>query len=172
METRSSEHEGVRPFLNSVDRMRRAYLRQQSKVERIESTCQKLTANFSGMPRSGSADAQALWAKLADERSLATTLYRRMLDQETAVERFIAELPSEIHQAILLERYVDSAGKPWPEVTTELAKHYRLYYTERHVQRLHGAALESARLMWARPHIRDRYNTRNAAPDNIDTEET
>lgn len=141
----------VREFLESVREAKFEQNRCRRKVVELDSQCQSITSRASGMPSGGSGDKHqdALWAALSDQRSLYWKNYLNAKEQERKVESFITSLPNPTHRAILTLHYVDLLK--WPRVVDELEK-CGIYYSERQIFRLHGEALQAARLLWGSQH--------------------
>ena len=139
----------VRAFLNSVLESRIEIKRLRKKIAALESRATSITAQLSGMPRSGGADSQAVLAALAD----ATRDYYARLAQaerrELEVVEFIESLPTQDSRVILKLRYVDR--KRWSQVLAEL-KAAGKDIAEARMFRLHGAALNEARNKWKELH--------------------
>ena len=144
-----TERDPVKEFLRSALEAKLEAKRRSRRVKELESRCTKMTAApDSGACGGGNADREALWALLADERSKEETALHEELSQYKDVEDFIARLDDPVHRAILRLRYLEGLG--WVKLQQQL---YRdgVYYSERHITRLHGAALEEARELWKQP---------------------
>lgn len=139
------EKDSVRKFLASAMEAKLEIARHKMRAEELESRCTKVTASMSGMPGGGGADAQALWAALADERAKEREAELRETEAYHRVEEFIDKLPNSDHRAILRLRYLSGMG--WVNVQMKLYD-AGIFYSERHIFRLHGEALESARELW------------------------
>lgn len=144
-----TERDPVKEFLRSALEAKLEAKRRSRRVKELESRCTKMTAApDSGACGGGNADREVLWALLADERDKEEKALHEELAQYKAVEDFIARLDDPVHRAILRLRYLEGLG--WVKLQQQL---YRdgVYYSERHITRLHGAALEAARELWKRP---------------------
>lgn len=139
------EKDPVRRFLTSAVEAKLEIARHKMRAEELESRCTKVTASMSGMPGGGGADAQALWAALADERTKEHEAELRETEAYHRVESFIDKLPSSTHRTILRLRYLNDMD--WVKVQMQLYD-AGIFYSERHIYRLHGEALESARELW------------------------
>lgn len=147
METR---HDPARAFLESVREARFNEARCMEKIALAEARCTQVTAQMSGAPGGhGDVHKDSPRAALADLRGLLGKLYRDSLRQELAVEQFIESLDVDIHRIVLRLKYVDLLH--WPQVQTKMEER-GIYYTERHILRLHGDALQAARVKWAELH--------------------
>lgn len=139
----------VRSYLNSVLEYRMEIKRLRRKIASLESRATSITAALTGMPRSGGADSQAVLAALAD---LTREYYEKLIRaerRELEVISFINSLPSQSSRLILTLRYVDI--KHWPQVLEGLNA-AGLNVSERHMFRLHGVALNEARIKWKETH--------------------
>ena len=137
----------VLDFLSSVWEARFDMDRASREIALAEAECQRVTAQITGAPGGGGdRHKDAAWAALADFRALLEEQHRLALERKAAVERFILQLPDPKHRAVLRLRYVDTLR--WP-VVLERLHDYDLYYSERQMHRIHGAALTAARAKWA-----------------------
>ena len=80
----------------------------------------KITPTLSAVPGGGNADAQALWAALADEERHLTQLLQDELVHARRVEEFINRMSTPMYKEILKLRYLDFLTMPG--VTQRLAK--------------------------------------------------
>ena len=135
----------VREFLRSGLEARLEVRRHQRRTEELESRCTRLVAQMTGMPAGGGSGLEATWAALADERQEEQRLVQAELDQYHAVERFIARLGDPVCRTVLRLRYLE--GLSWTQLQKRLYQD-GLYYSERQIFRLHGAALQEARDLW------------------------
>ncbi len=152
MTYRTANTDPTREFLNSVRYARVEYSRLSERIKALESRCTSITASMSAMPNGGSADAQALWAALADESAKLYPELRRAQEAEREVNEFIDALPNPAHRLVLKLRYVDVRG--WEDVIQHLTQG-GLAYSARQVYRIHGEALEVARALWSETHKED-----------------
>jgi hypothetical protein len=149
----------VRAFLNSILESRMEIGRIKRKLAALEERATSVTSQLTGMPRGGSADRDAVLAALADA---AGEYYRRLAEaerRELEVVNFIDSLPTSEHRIILRLRYVDRKG--WSKVLAAL-NDAGLTITERHMFRLHGAALREARELYSQ-----HYNKKENNDDEI-----
>ena len=92
------------------------------------------------------AAAKKLTQMIVNERARELELVGEEIENYQLVEKFVARLPESAQRTILRRRYLD-VGKSWEEIREELAKD-GLYYSQRHLQRLHAQALEAAQKLW------------------------
>ena len=145
----------VRAYLNSVLESRMEVSRLKRKLAVLEERATSITSQLTGMPRGGSADRDAVLAALADA---AGEYYRRLAEaerRELEVVRFIDSVPTQEHRIILRLRYIDRKG--WSKVLAALNE-AGLAITERHMFRLHGAALREARGLYAQHYNNKKEN--------------
>lgn len=135
----------VKEFLESAIEAKVEAARLKRRVAELESRCQKMTAQMKDVPGGGRADNQALWVLLAEEIEREKAAHRGALEQYRTVETFIAHLSKPVHRALLRLRYLEGLG--WVKVQQELYKQ-GIFYSERHISRLHAYALEEARALW------------------------
>ena len=136
----------VREFLRSGLEARLEVRRHQRRTAELESRCARLVAQMTGMPAGGGAGLEATWAALADERQEEQRLVEEELRKYHEVERFIARLSDPARRTILRLRYLE--GLSWTQIHRRVCQE-GLYYSERQIFRLHGAALKEARELWA-----------------------
>lgn len=146
----SNRADPAREFLESVKDARFVQRRCERKLEELDSRCTAMTARITGVPGGGGDvhkdDALIALAQTRAELKEAQALASL---REREVERFINGLPDVRHRVILTLYYVDLLT--WPRVVEEMGK-CGLYYSERHVFRIHGEALQAARELWADTH--------------------
>ena len=167
--TMDNRQDPVRAFLESVKEARFEQHRCHRKMLELDAQCQSITAQMSGMPGGGSGDKHrdALWAALSDQREAYRDKYLLAKKREQEVEKFISGLPNPVHRAVLSLHYVDLMT--WPYVTKELER-CGIYYSERQIFRLHGDALQAARLLWQETtqQKEDLNENRNGETENIE----
>lgn len=139
------EYTSLRGFLSSVRHARLEQERLTERVLELEAQCTRLTAQTCQTPGGGNSDTQMQWSVLADERRRLTMQMYRAQQQERAVQAFIDRVQPELYRDILTLRYIDL--RSWPE-TAELMSKAGGPQSERHIQRLHGAALLEAQRVW------------------------
>ena len=140
------ERDELKDFLGSVLRARFAYFRCMRQAEELEERCTSLSSPLSSEGR-GTKDVHKdnMLIALADKTAALPELYRKWVDAEWEVDRFLDNIPDDRHRAILKLRYVDMLR--WPKIVEELKKS-GIYYEERQVHNLHGEALNVARELW------------------------
>ena len=90
--------------------------------------------------------ARRIAQRIADEQARELAVVSEELESYRRVETFVAQMPEKTHRTILRRRYLDT-GKSWTEIQDDLARD-GLYYSQRHLLRLHTQALEAARELW------------------------
>ena len=130
----------TREYLDQVQPLAIATRRQREKVERLEAICYKMTSIASGMPRGGSGDKSDAWDALSDELSVYQTKLLEQLRKEHEIEDFLKQIPTARYRELLAARYIDLCT--WEEVGDILG------CSDRHAKRLHGAALNEARMIF------------------------
>lgn len=147
----------VRQFLMSVAESRIEAKRLRLRTQRLEAQATKLTASLTGMPRGGG-DSGNLLASLADMREDSIRAMIRAEEQERKVTAFIDRLENPVSRMILKLRYCDCLDwLPRPRrrsVLTELQK-VGQFYSESHLFRLHGKALNEARELYNKENNND-----------------
>lgn len=140
----------VRAFLGTVREARLEEARCRRRLQEIDAQCRSVTSPLSAMPHGGGdSHKDGPLAALADQRRLHEALLTAAVRQEMKVERFIAQLGTDRHRIVLKLRYVDLLG--WTRIQEQLEAQ-GLYYSDRQIYRLHGEALQEARLIWAERH--------------------
>lgn len=135
----------IKEFLESAIEAKIDAARLKRRVTELESRCQKTTTQMGDGAGGCNADSQELWALLADEVEREKAAQRAALEQYHTVETFIAHLRKPTHRAILRLRYLEGLG--WVKVLQELYKQ-GIFYSERHISRLHNHALDEALALW------------------------
>ncbi len=90
--------------------------------------------------------ARKLSRLIDDERKRELTVVNEELESYRRVEAFVARVPKRVYRTILRRRYLD-VGKSWTEIQDALADD-GLFYSHRHLLRLHAEALEAAQKLW------------------------
>ncbi len=80
------------------------------------------------------------------ERELAAA--KKELENYRKVEAFLNRIPNVTYRTILRRRYLD-VGLSWTEIRDRLEED-GVYYSERHIVRLHTQAVEAAQTLWNR----------------------
>ncbi|NCC85263.1 MAG: hypothetical protein EOM03_14220 [Clostridia bacterium] len=120
--------------------------RLRKKIARLESQTERMTASLTGMPHGGNADAEKMWATLADLKTLYNDKLVAAELTELEVSDFIDRLPNDTQRIILRLRYLGLLS--WPAVQRSLLER-NIYYEIRQIYRLHGEALNAARELWS-----------------------
>lgn len=139
----------LRDFLNSAKQARLTLLRVRNCAAELETRCTKTTAQMNATPGSGGADQQQQWAALVDEHEKLRQRMNDALKQMEAVQQFVDRVQPNLYRNILSLRYVHQYS--WPVVAAMLSN-AGAPYSMRHIQRLHGAALQAARKLWDEEH--------------------
>lgn len=131
-------------FLRSVREARIEKRRCEYRLFELRAQCERTTAAYGTSPAGGggSTHKDALLIAAAEQTDALRDKAAAYLRRIDAVENFISTLPDVTHRSILRLRYADGLG--WPDVNAGLHD-YGLYYEERQMFRLHGAALAEAR---------------------------
>ena len=138
----------VRCFLESVKDARFEQRRCYDKYLELDAKSRSITSQLSGMPGGSGGDKHkdSLLVALAQQEDEYLRRYREAEEQAHRVEHFIQQIQNPTQRAVLLLRYVDL--HTWPRVVEKLGE-AKIYYEERQVHRIHGDALQAARLLWA-----------------------
>ena len=80
---------------------------------------------------------EKMWAALADESARLYPLLKAAMEQERRVENFIDRIPHDSYRLMLKLRYLDCLS--WERVQ-ELLSRSGVFYSDRHIYRLHGEA--------------------------------
>ena len=130
----------TREYLEQVKPLAISARRQREKVERLEAVCYKMTSIASGMPHGGGGDKSDAWAALGDELGIYQARLVEQLRKEHEIEDFLTQIPTVRYRELLAARYIDICT--WEEVGDILG------CSDRHAKRLHGAALNEARIIF------------------------
>lgn len=134
---------GAEAFLRSVKEARIEKRRCEHRLEELRSQCERMTAAYGpSTGGGGEVHKDALLIAAAEQSEVLRRKAAAYVGRICAVEEFIAELPDVRQRTILRLRYVDLLG--WNAVREGLQE-YGLYYEDRQMFRLHGAALAEAR---------------------------
>ena len=134
-----NEKQTVVGFLESAGAAAMESRRLQRRVESLTEQQSKL------LSRKGAA-ARKLTRLIDTERTRELALMEQELESYRAVEKFLAKIPDGAHRTILRRRYLD-VGLSWTEIRDRLAQD-GLYYSQRHIIRLHTQAVEAASELW------------------------
>ena len=139
--------DSVVDFLRSAVESRLDIKRHRRRMALLESQCTRVTASLSGMPGGGGDvhSKESLWATLADAREEEERLIRAEIEQHKSVELFIRYIPNPMHRSLLRLRYLE--GMSWTRLQFALCDE-GIYYSDRHLRRIHDAALASAEELW------------------------
>lgn len=137
--------DSVREFLESAKWARAKAARISRKIEQLTTQVEHITPSYSGMPGGGSTDVSAAWVTLAQLKTDYEGELAQAEMQEKAVVDFINSMPTPLYREILALRYCE--GLRWPEVVQAMER-TGCYYSDRHVFKLHGRALNEARQIW------------------------
>ena len=116
------------------------------EVKRLHRRVDELKARRDQLQTQKGAVARKIAQRIADEQARELAVVSEELESYRRVERFVARVPEKTHRTILRRRYLDT-GKSWTEIQDDLARD-GLYYSQRHLLRLHTQALEAARELW------------------------
>ncbi len=122
----------------------------RERARGLESAAHRITSKLDGMPRSGGADREQLLVALSDAHE---RLLLDMADEEQRkidIADFIDRVPTgAAGRAVLRRRYLHYES--WKTVRKWLAAH-QMSYSAQSVFRIHGEALQAARVLWNREH--------------------
>lgn len=136
-------YDETRQFLESVRRTQEALAAAEGRVEALRCAATRTTTAWSEAPGGGGdVHKDGLVAALADAESACEEARAQAVIAVQAVSAFLARLPEDTCQQLLYLRYV--ALLPWGQVDEHLRKQ-GIYYSARHITRLHGQALNAAR---------------------------
>ena len=138
-------------FLNSYWELKMEERRTERKIEELDAQCKSMTARMTGMPRGGGGDYNAAWDALIDAKDKANDTVIQAIQQAKEIERFIDTLNGPLLRQLLRGKYLEL--RTLEQIAVELQ------YSERHVSRLHGQALQEARRKWAEIHPGDYSQT-------------
>lgn len=119
--------------------------RRKQRADELEWRATRMTAQLSADPKGGGADQQEILAMLADARTEELNAIRAAEKQRKKVEEFVSKITPTVLREIIALRYLSCAD--WNTVQRKL-RAVGLYYSDRHLSRLHDAALERARALW------------------------
>ena len=140
----------VKDFLRSAVERRIEVKRHKRRLALLESQCTQIPAPPSAAPGGGgdTHGRESLWAALADAREEEARLIKAELEQYRTVELFIKYIPDTTHRTLLRLRYLE--GMSWTKLQFALCDE-GVYYSDRHLRRIHDAAVEEARKLWREP---------------------
>ena len=102
-------------------------------------------AEFQTQRRAG---ARKIARLICDEWERELAAVEREQERYRTVEAFLEQIPDEMYRMILRRRYLD-VGLSWEEIRERLEED-GVFYSQRHITRLHTQALEAAQLLWDR----------------------
>ena len=114
-----------------------------AQLDQLRSRAASVTQRLDGLPRGtgyGDRVGEAA-AKLADQEAELLEDYHRLLDQQSAIRRYIQALPDPLWRAVMEMRYLQ--GTAFPMIAARLA------YDERQIYRFHKKALIHVALQMA-----------------------
>jgi len=130
----------VREFLDSYWEMRKESARLERRIEELSAQTERVTAQLTGMPRGGGDGANLVWDALIDTKDRAGKNLKAVLDREAEIEEFILMMDGPLLRQLLRYKYLELLT--YEQIAAEMN------YSERHVRRLHGRALQEARRTW------------------------
>ena len=139
MKNAENERCGVVEFLESAEAAVLEGRRLQRRLETLEERRSSLRV------RNG-AVARKLAQMILAEREREIAVVKEELESYQRVEAFVARVPGRVNRTILRRKYLD-VGKSWTEIGEDLAQD-GLYYSQRHLLRLHTQAVEAAGKLW------------------------
>ena len=126
-------------FLESAEAAALEVKRLRRRLDELKERCGQLQTQKGAVAR-------RIAQRIADEQARELAVVSEELESYRRVEAFVAQMPEKTHRTILRRRYLDT-GKSWTEIQDDLARD-GLYYSQRHLLRLHTQALEAARELW------------------------
>ena len=133
-------------FLDSLRVARQEIHLCRERIAELEDANTRITTAWKEAPTGGGdVHKDATVIALADKRAELLALEKDYADQMLAVEQFIARLDDPVYRTILELRYVKLLR--WPKVHQKM-EDAGLWYSYRHMTRLHGQALAAARRLW------------------------
>ena len=143
----TEENYDVRTFLRSVREARMEQRQCERRLDELRSQCERVTAAYGPLTPGGGGDVHkdSLLIAVAEQGEELLEKTKRCVRQVAWVDEFIAGLPDARHRAILRLRYISLLR--WDAVRYGMQE-VGLYYAERHIYKLHGAALQEARRLW------------------------
>ena len=148
----------VREFLDSAkDAHARAQMLSR-KVAELTAQVERITPSYSGMPSGGGGDSSSAWVALAQLRSSYLEEKIKAETLEKSVSDFIETLPTPENRVVLHLKYCERLR--WPEVMKGM-REAGYYFSDRHIYRIHGNALDEARERWKEIHNEWNEETRD-----------
>lgn len=135
----------VTRFLRSAKDAAIQAARHNERAINFWDACTRVTSSASGMPGGGGntrEDKLVLYCDACSEE-LAGLWEERKRQQQIA--DFLTQIPNDTERSILQLRYLDYLS--WPRICV-LLEDVGIYYSERHIKRLHKQALISAAIIY------------------------
>ena len=139
MKIAKNEKCGVVEFLESAEAATLEERRLHRRLEALETRCDGLRVR-------GGAVERKLEKMILAEREREVAVVNEELESYRRVEAFVARVPGRVNRTILRRKYLD-VGKNWTEIAEELARD-GVFYSQRHLLRLHAQAVEAAQKLW------------------------
>lgn len=139
MKIAENEKCAVVEFLESAEAATLEGRRLQRRLETLET-------RRDGLKIRGGAVARKLEKLILAEREREVALVHEELENYRRVEAFVARVPGRVNRTILRRKYLD-VGRSWTEIGEELARD-GVFYSQRHLLRLHAQAVEAAQKLW------------------------
>ena len=99
-------------FLNSVRVAREKTLRQEKRIEELETRCTRISTDLRREPSGARADAEQLWAELADERAKLTSILLNEIESARKLEMFLSQIMPPTIRIAAKARYVNLMTVP------------------------------------------------------------
>jgi hypothetical protein len=138
-------HDPVREFLMSASRAHVEVCTLRRRIERLTSQIERITPAYSLVPGAGGTDRDSAIVALADMRCEYEAKLIKAELTEAKVAEFVDSVPGEENREVLYLRYCE--GLSWPSVLLAMQAD-RCCYSERQMYRIHGRALNEARIKW------------------------
>lgn len=139
MKNAENEKCAVMEFLESAEAATLEGRRLQRRLDALE-------ARRGSLRLRGGAVERKLEMMILAEREREVALVHEELESYRRVEAFVARVPGRVNRTILRRKYLD-VGRSWTEIGEELARD-GVFYSQRHLLRLHAQAVEAAQKLW------------------------
>lgn len=140
------QYDSCRAYLESYKELVAEARRLRSTIFSLWDNLTGTTGNYSGMPGGGSEYSDGALAALADARQRAAGKLEDVLREKKEMEEFIDSVPGEVNRVVLRLRYIEMLD--WPHVAYQMDR-AGIPYSQRQLLRIHGQALQAARVVWA-----------------------
>lgn len=144
----------VKDFLSSLWEMRLEADRLRERTRELYDATQRITGNYESIHVSGTPETGKLLTLYADSAAREERRQAECLAREKEIEEFLDRMeggPRGIYRTILRLRYISCLS--WPRIQAILqAGEGDTDYSDRHIYRFHGEALNAARRLWAAEH--------------------